>query len=56
MKDEILSKVSYDPNTFFKNGWIAYEGRTCMQHPVAFSALYDLIKDYTPTSIIEIGT
>lgn len=56
MKDEILSKVSYDPNTFFKKGWIAYEGRTCMQHPLAFSALYDLIKDHTPTTIVEIGT
>jgi len=57
---EITKKVKYNKETVHTRqgggGICGFDGIVCMQHPNAFYALYDLISEKKPKTIIEIGT
>ena len=56
-KDSVLSnKLKFDQENNHKKGFCSFDGQTAMQNYKAFGAVWDLIEEVKPNTIIEIGT
>ena len=54
--NEDISKFLRIDQSSISRGWSIFDGHTAMQNEYAYSAIYNMIDDIQPDTIIEIGT